>query len=232
MNYFYLLVNLGSVIIPFLFSFHLKVRFYKYWNALFLATFLTMAIFIPWDIAFTEHGFWGFNERYLLGVNIFNLPIEEWLFFICIPYACVFTHYSLSYYFKNIKLSLKASKIIRYLFLIVLTILFIFNTDKWYTFVNFGYGIIIILIAGYFKPKLFQTYFLTFIVMLLPFFIVNGLLTGSWIEEQVVWYNNAENLGIRLGTIPVEDTVYAFTLMLTNLFLMEQFFLSKELKSD
>jgi lycopene cyclase domain-containing protein len=55
--------------------------------------------------------------------------------------------------------------------------------------------------------------------MLIPFFIVNGILTGSGIEEQVVWYNDAENLGIRLLTIPVEDTAYAFSLILLNLFL-------------
>jgi lycopene cyclase domain-containing protein len=56
--------------------------------------------------------------------------------------------------------------------------------------------------------------------MLIPFFIVNGILTGSFIENEVVWYNDFENLGIRLFTIPIEDTVYAFTLILLNLFVM------------
>ena len=63
--------------------------------------------------------------------------------------------------------------------------------------------------------------------MLIPFFIVNGILTGSFIENEVVWYNNSENLGVRLFTIPIEDSIYAFTLILTNLFLME--FLEKKL---
>jgi len=71
--------------------------------------------------------------------------------------------------------------------------------------------------------KLLQRYFPTFMVMLIPFFIVNGILTGSFIENEVVWYNDNENLGIRLGTIPVEDVVYAFTLILTNLYLMSIF---------
>jgi lycopene cyclase domain-containing protein len=59
--------------------------------------------------------------------------------------------------------------------------------------------------------------------MLIPFFIVNGVLTGSWIESQVVWYNNAENLGIRMGTIPVEDSIYAYSMILMNLFFFEYF---------
>jgi lycopene cyclase domain-containing protein len=59
--------------------------------------------------------------------------------------------------------------------------------------------------------------------MLIPFFIVNGILTGSFIEDQVVWYNNDENLGIRIGTVPIEDSVYAFTMILTVLVLTNYF---------
>ena len=74
--------------------------------------------------------------------------------------------------------------------------------------------------------KLLQHFFLTFLFILIPFFVVNGVLTGSWIENQVVWYNNTENLGLRMGTIPVEDSIYAYSMILLNLFLFE--FLSKE----
>ena len=53
------------------------------------------SIYIIWDILFTYLGVWGFNNKYLIGYNIFNLPLEEWLFFICIPYASLFIHYSI-----------------------------------------------------------------------------------------------------------------------------------------
>ena len=59
--------------------------------------------------------------------------------------------------------------------------------------------------------------------MLIPFFIVNGVLTGTGIEGNIVWYNDDQNLGIRLGTIPIEDTAYAFSLILMNLFLFYKF---------
>ena len=59
--------------------------------------------------------------------------------------------------------------------------------------------------------------------MLIPFFIVNGTLTVTNIVDEVVWYNNLENLNYRLGTIPVEDTIYAFTMILTSLLGTEYF---------
>ena len=60
-SYFLGLLPLRSSI-PFLFSFHPKLKFYKKWKSLFIAIALTMLIFIPWDIIFTKNGIWGFND--------------------------------------------------------------------------------------------------------------------------------------------------------------------------
>jgi lycopene cyclase domain-containing protein len=59
--------------------------------------------------------------------------------------------------------------------------------------------------------------------MLIPFFIVNSILTGTFISGEVVWYKNSEILGIRLLTVPIEDTGYAFSLILLNLQIMNWF---------
>jgi len=182
-----------------------------------------MTVFIPWDVIFTINGIWGFNPDYFLNTKILSLPLEEWLFFICIPFACVFTHYALLLYFPKMKLGENSSKSIAASLMLTLVLVLIFNYDKWYTLVNFSLAIPLTLIVLKYNPKLLQHFFLTFLVMLIPFFIVNGVLTGSWIEKQVVWYNNAENLGIRMGTIPVEDSIYAYSMILMNLFFFEFF---------
>ena len=182
---------------------------------------LTMGVFIPWDVIFTINGVWGFNSDYFLGFEIFSLPLEEWLFFICIPFACVFTHYALLLYFPNLKLNKVATKAISISLILILFILALANYDKWYTLVNFSLAIPLTWLVYKYNPQLLQHFFLTFLVMLIPFFIVNGVLTGSWIDNQVVWYNDAENLGIRMGTIPVEDSIYAYSMILMNLFFFE-----------
>lgn len=221
MEYLYLLLNLGSVSIPFLFSFHPKLQFYRLWKPLFLAIGISMTIFILWDVVFTINQIWGFNPNYFLGFKILRLPIEEWLFFICIPYACVFTHYALLVYFPKMRLSKRFSEKVTYLLLLILTVTLIYNYDKIYTLVNFVLAILLITIIHLKAPLLLQKYYLTFLVMLIPFFIVNGILTGSFIEDQVVWYDNTENLNIRLFTIPIEDSIYAFSLILMNLFIVQ-----------
>ncbi|NND63774.1 MAG: lycopene cyclase domain-containing protein [Flavobacteriaceae bacterium] len=223
MKYLYLWLNLGSFIIPFLFSFHPRLNFHRKWRSLFIGILVMMAIFIPWDIVFTVNGYWGFNENYLTGVNFLSLPLEEWLFFVCIPYACIFTHYALLELFPKFSFSEKTTNIIYVTLLSILIIVLWYSYNRWYTLVNFMYGLVLLGLVYNLNRKLLSSFFATYIIILIPFFIVNGILTGTGIEDQVVWYNNTENLGIRLLTIPVEDTIYNLGMLLTVLAVTEHF---------
>ena len=223
MWHLYLLLNLASLSIPFLFSFHPKLRFYKLWKFFFPATFIMMAFFIPWDINFTQNGIWGFNEKYLSGIKLGNLPLEEWLFFICIPYACIFTIYAFKNMLPKFSISEKTTQIVYFLLQTILIATLLYFYDRLYTAVNFGYAIVLLALVYNYKRETLQVFFPIFLILLVPFFIVNGFLTGSWIHEEVVWYNNAENLGIRIGSVPIEDSIYALTMLLTIYILMEKF---------
>lgn len=219
----YLLLNLGSIAIPLLYSFEKRMNFIKWWKEVFLSIIIVAIIFIVWDIIFTQQGIWGFNEKYLVGIHIFNLPLEEWLFFICIPYACIFTHYAFQYFFPQVRLSIKVTNSITLVILINLLVVILVNHDKAYTFYNYLFLIVLLLYSLVAKIEQLRVFYITFSIILIPFFIINGILTGSFIDEQVVWYNNDENLGIRIGTIPIEDMGYAFTMLFLAIIFIERF---------
>jgi len=219
----YLFINLASISIPFLYSFEKKMHFIQYWKEVFSAITITGFIFIVWDVIFTSLGVWGFNDTYLLGINIGNLPIEEWLFFICIPYASIFTHYALRHFFPNLVLNSVVTKGFTVTLIIILSIIIILNVNKLYPFYNFGFLLLILVYSLITNNQQLQPFYISFLVILIPFFVVNGVLTGSFIEDQVVWYNNKENLGVRLGTIPVEDIGYAFSMIFFSIILIEKF---------
>jgi lycopene cyclase domain-containing protein len=53
---------------------------------------ITAKAFIIWDAMFTWMDVWGFNARYLTGMEVLYLPVEEIMFFSTIPYVCLFTY--------------------------------------------------------------------------------------------------------------------------------------------
>ena len=210
----YLALNLGSLLIPFIYSFEKRMNFIKDWKAVLLAIFIVAIPFLIWDVYFTRIGVWGFNPVYLIGVNIVNLPLEEVLFFFCIPYASIFIHYALRYFFPDKKLSDRTTKIISLILLLVAFAAIVYVFPKKYTSVNFAVFCCLMMYALLVSSKELNSFYLSFLVILIPFFIVNGILTGSFIEGEVVWYNNDENLGLRIFTIPVEDMFYACYILL------------------
>jgi len=217
----YLIINIITIAIPLLLSFDKRVHYYTYWKALIPSILITMAFFIVWDVIFTEHGIWGFNERYIGQTTILGLPLEEFLFFITVPYASVFIIYVLEHYFPKLRMGKSLTRYFSIILIGFLLLIAIMNLEKAYTAVNFFAAAIVIglVLAG--KPSLLRRFYVSYLVILIPFGLVNGVLTGSFIDEQVVWYNNQENLGIRLATIPVEDVFYGMTLILLSYFLTE-----------
>lgn len=220
-NYLYLFLDFISILFPLAFSFHPKANFSKKWKHLWPSIFITATIFILWDIVFTQKGIWGFNPKYVVGIRFYNLPIEEILFFVCIPYSCVFLYESLNHFIKKDWLGEHAPKISVVLCLVLIS-LGLLNIHRWYTSVTFlSTAVFVALVQWKWKPTFLGRFYLSFVAVLIPFFIINGILTGSFISEPVVWYNNEETLSVRLGTIPLEDTFYGMLLLLINISLFE-----------
>ncbi len=198
------------------------MKYIKRWKAVFSAIFITATFFIVWDIIFTKIGVWQFNPRYHSGIDFWSLPIEEWLFFICIPYSSLFIHFAFQYFYPKVSLSNKTVNKIYWVLMLILIPTIILHYNQLYTSINYSVLVLVLTFAVFKVPNILNTFFITFLIILIPFGIVNGILTGSFIDEPVVIYNNTENLGIRLGTIPIEDIGYAFSMLLMSLILIQK----------
>lgn len=148
-----------------------------------------------------------------------GLPLEEILFFLTVPFACIFIYACLNYYVKW-QLNPVIARIISNLLIGISITLLILNYTKLYTAVTFGLlAVLVILLLYYFKVQWLNRFYMAFVVSLIPFYIVNGLLTAT----PVVLYNDAQNMGIRAGTIPFEDHFYSMALLLMNVGFFEYF---------
>jgi lycopene cyclase domain-containing protein len=219
----YLLVNLFTLAGPLARSFEPRIAYWRKWKALFSAIGLTMVLFITWDAVFTHWGVWGFTPKYLVGINLINLPLEEWLFFITIPYACVFIYEVLNLFIRKDILG-KASTSIAMVFILLGALMLVMFPGRLYT--QSAAAVMIVLLSinvWVLRSRWMGRFFLAYLVSLIPFVIVNGILTGAITEEPIVWYNDAENMGMRFITIPMEDFFYGMDLILLNLMLYEAF---------
>lgn len=226
-HYYYLLVDLGCFVVPFIFSFHPRLRFYLRWKAFVTGALLMAALFIPWDIFFTARGIWGFNDAYIIGVKWFGLPLEEWLFFICIPYACLFTYHCFKLLIKK-PMHEHWGKRIGWAVSILWLAIAIWHSDRWYTLAAHGLCALFLMIhLVLLKSQYMHWFFMMYVVILVPFLSSNGILTGLdfWnypffntnpdaIAEKIVWYNNNHNLQFRLFSMPADDLAYGMLMLL------------------
>lgn len=214
----YLFVDLGCVLVPFLLSFHPKSQFYKTFKPLSYGILGMMLVFIPMDALFTYWNIWHFNPNYITGAHLGNLPLEEILFFICIPFACVFTFDIVRKFHAD-----RESRIAELIAILLIGINFITIYNHPHLSYTLYANLSSVVILVYFllkKSKYLTNFLLSWAILALPFFISNGILTGLDFytqpffnmnyhpTEYIVGYNNTENLAIRIWTIPVEDFFY------------------------
>lgn len=219
----YALVLFFTIIICFIASFDRRIHFHHHFGAFIKAAIVVAIPFIAWDVWFTSKGVWWFNTNYTLGLVIAGLPIEEWLFFICIPFSCVFTYFCFDKFFKLEWLK-GFNNMIVFVSIIVCALVALLHHDRIYTLVT---AIITILTLIYLhfiaRAQWISKASFIFGILMLGFFPVNGVLTGTGLKSPIVNYNPNDFLGIRMGTIPIEDAVYGYTQFLLVLYCFKRF---------
>ena len=207
--YEYLLINIGIICLPLLFSFEKRIRFYKRFPVVAISIIAVGIFYITWDIVATARGDWSFNSQFVTGIRLAGLPIEEIMFFITAPYACLFIYESLATLLKDRKLPVK-----QYFFYILAGGLLILGLYYWgqpYTSTALVATGLFFALSSIFYFSLLQSflYWLYCGVVIIPFVIFNYLLTSL----PVVTYASSAIWNIRVLTIPAEDFFFNFSML-------------------
>jgi lycopene cyclase domain-containing protein len=206
---FYLKLNILIIVFPLIFSFFPAFRFYRNLRPLLFSIILAGGAFIAWDMIFTAWGVWSFNPQYVAGGRIFGLPYEELLFFVTVPYSCLFLYDEIARFILDRGVAFnQAGYFILAGILMLLAALFY---SKTYTAaVLFLAGLTILALALWGRRYLRSfVYWLWIAIGMVLFFIFNYFLTSL----PVVTYNSLAITNVRLTTIPIEDFLYNFSLL-------------------
>jgi len=214
----YLLINFFTVIICFIASFDKRIQFNKYFGTFLLSSTIVAIPFIAWDVWFTSKGVWWFNLDYTIGLTIAGLPIEEWMFFYFIPFACVFTYFCFEKFF-NLSRAQVFNNVIVFVTTIVCVVAALLYYDKIYTLITSLVTLATVLYLHFIAKRewIGQASFV-FLILMAGFFLVNGILTGTGLESPIVNYNPAHFLDIRMLSIPIEDAVYGYSQFMLNIY--------------
>lgn len=208
-SYTYLLILLGALAYPALRYVNPHIPFPRWIVPQSVSIAVTSLVFIVWDIGFTHAGVWAFNPDYVMGIRILGLPLEEVLFFFVILYCCLFIYEVGKHYFR-----LAYSPVWWWILLVQLVLAVVaalLYAERIYSVVNFivlGLVLVLILLTRQVHAEL-PYFYVALGLSLMPFVVVNGLLTSM----PVVQYDDAENLGVRLLTIPLDDFFYCQSML-------------------
>lgn len=203
----YIGLNLVILGMPLVLSFDKRVAYVRRWIKVLLSAAIVGFGYLVWDVVATRRGDWAFNDLYSGTIRIFGLPPGEYLFFLTVPFACLFIFEVVKAYFRGGRVKIPSWVV--FSCAIGLGVLAVVFRQKDYT-VTVLVVSAVFLIIGQVSSLFSSLHFWMFIgISMVPFLIFNGVLTSL----PVVEYGSRAIWGVRVYTIPLEDFFYCFTLL-------------------
>jgi lycopene cyclase domain-containing protein len=205
----YLFINISVVLLPLLFSFEKRIRFYRRSPSVAASVLIVGMVYIVWDSIATARGDWNFNSDHVMDFRLLGLPLEEILFFITVPYACIFIYEVLRSYFNDRIFRVPAW--FRYSIPVPFIIIALGTPNQPYTHTVSLFTAAFFILSSWLYPSLTQSklFWVFIMISFVPFFLVNYLLTSI----PIVTYGEDAFSGIRITTIPLEDFFYSFSML-------------------
>ncbi len=176
---------------------------------MFPAIAFSAAILIMIDLQFAKLAVWSYHPKYVLGINLLDLPVEEWLFFLVVPFLGIFIYELVKQQFRHIEYP-NFFLLLSLIVLVLVGVTAYSSHNKIYPFFLF---FLITIYLGYtifrnrFKTH-YTKFYLSYIILLVPFILIEKVLIGLPIIE----YNDVYFLGVQLFSIPVENFASLFLL--------------------
>lgn len=205
----YLVFDLVILSVPLLLGAWRRAWFYDRLGAALRAVAWVAVPFVAWDAAVAgKH--WSFNPQYVLGVELLGLPFEEVLFFLSVPLACLFTWEKV---FATPSRSVVETR--RWLYPVAwaavpVGIAVALHGEQYTGYTLIAVGTVALVDHALGVGLLLERRTLAFFAAVVGLNLVfNSYLTG----RPVVLYGEPYHLGVRVGTVPVEDLLYGVALV-------------------
>jgi len=201
----YSLIALGVWAGPLALSFDGRVHFWTHWPAVGLASLLTGILYLFWDALVVRRGDWTFNPQYTGKLRVFHLPVGELLFFVAVPYACLFLFEVVKSYFPSVEFGSATSASLFFGALVFVAASWFFR-HLGYTFLALLSVVLFLSTLGLTHPALVgrSEFWIWFGLCFVAFAVVDGIYTAL----PTIWYNPKAVTGIKIGSIPLEDFFY------------------------
>ncbi|MBB6501355.1 lycopene cyclase domain-containing protein [Pedobacter cryoconitis] len=219
MNYTYLLINLAFLLIPVLLFSVRQLNFTEQSKFIILAVLINVFVFsVPTEFL-TQLKVIAFNPSYMTGMTLWQLPVEELLLSLVLPLCGVSVYLFLNLRFPDNgpeKYSLAVSNMM----IGVCIAMLYFGHQKLYTLFTFSILIVFIVYIEYVnKLRFMYRFYRAFLVSLIPFYILYGVL----VNLPCLSFNKIQTLNFNQLNIPFETPFYFMSMLLLSIYLFELF---------
>jgi lycopene cyclase domain-containing protein len=219
MNYTYLLVDLGLLLFSVLVFSNKHLNFAGQSKFIILAVLINVFTFsVPTEFL-TQLKVIVFNPPYLSGMTLWELPAEELLLSMLLPLSGLAVYLFLNRRFPDNSME-KYSLALSNIMLGICIAMLYFGYQKLYTVFTFSILLVFLLYIEYVnKIRFMYQFYRAFLVSLVLFYIVYGILTSV----PVIQYTTEETLNFNLAQIPFESHFYFMSMLLLSIYLFELF---------
>jgi len=219
MNYTYLFVDLGLLLLPVLLFSNKRLNFANQSKFIILAILINVFAFsVPTEFL-TQLKVIVYNPPYLSGMTLWQLPVEELLLSMVLPLCGLAIYLFLNMRFPGNgpeKYSLALSNLL----LGICIAMLYFGHQKLYTVFTFSILIVFLAYIEYVnKIRFMYRFYRAYLVSLIPFYIAYSVLTTA----PAIQYTEEETLNFNLAHIPFESHFYFMAMLLLSIYLFELF---------